>query len=250
MENVSVPVEEDVVVVIGGTTGIGRAISEFLAEQGAKVVPTSRTESSVTEAAKAVGSDVICPTDVTKRSNVVTLFERVTDSYGSIDTLVNCAGIVQEVKPVGELTDGEWSTVIDTNLYGVFLASQIVPEYMDSSDKAILNVSSMNGEVAVKGLAAYSASKAGVNSLTRTLALEYASEDIRVNAIAPGYVMTRQNEDALEDEDIAGAIRNRTPLSRFGTLEEIAAMSGVLVSPVAAFMTGEVVRVDGGFGLR
>ena len=239
-----------VAVVIGGTSGIGRAVAEALQDGGAAVVPTGRTEATVRDAAAAVGCDLVCPTDVTDRSSVRHLFERTRDEIGPIDFLVNSAGLVPAAKPVGEIADEEWSATLRTNLYGVFVASQIVPEYMSNRDPAIINVGSMNAEVAIEGLAAYVASKFGVKGLTKTLALEYADDGIRVNAIAPGYVVTRQNEEALADEDVRAAIHRRTPLSRFATLEEIAGATLFLCSPAAGFMTGETVVVDGGFSLK
>lgn len=239
-----------VAVVIGGTTGIGRAIAEALADSGAEVVPTSRTESSVREAARAVGTDLVCPTDVTSREDVRTLFERTVEEVGAINVLVNSAGVVQEATPAGELADETWELVIDTNLYGVFLASQLVPEYMvDDGPRSVLNVGSMNGEKAVKGLSAYVSSKFGVKGLTETLALEYAPE-IRVNAVAPGYVKTRQNEEALEDEEVKAAIERRTPLARYADMDEVAATSLFLCSPGAGYVTGETLVVDGGFSVK
>lgn len=247
----SVDLNGRVAVVIGGTTGIGRAIAEALAEAGADVVPTSRTESSVEAAAEAVGTDLVCPTDVTDRSDVRELFERTVEEVGEIDVLVNSAGVVQDAQPVDEITDEEWELIVQTNLYGVFVASQLAPEYMsDSDDRTILNVGSMNGEQAVKGLSAYVATKFGVRGLTENMALEYADDGIRVNAIAPGYVKTRQNEDALEDPDTREAIHRQTPLSRYATLEEVAASALYLISPAAGFVTGETLVVDGGFSTK
>lgn len=245
---ISADLDGRVAVVIGGTTGIGRAIAEALAEAGADVVPTSRTESSVEEAAASVGCDLVCPTDVTDREDVRQLFERTVEEAGEIDVLVNSAGVVQEAKPVEEITDEEWDLIVETNLYGVFVASQLVPEYMsDSDDQTILNIGSMNGERAVQGLTAYVGTKFGVRGLTENFALEYADRDIRVNALAPGYVKTRQNEEALEEPETREAIHRQTPLSRYATLDEVAASALYLVSPAAGFVTGETLVVDGGF---
>lgn len=248
---ISADLEDRVAVVIGGTTGIGRAIAEALANAGADVVPTSRTEASVEKAAAAVGTELVCPTDVTEREEVRYLFERTEDELGSIDVLVNSAGIVQEGKRVGEIDDAEWEAIVDTNLYGVFVASQMVPGYMsDGGDRSILNVGSMNGVRPLHGMTAYVASKFGVTGLTQNFAVEYASRDIRVNAIAPGYVKTRQNADALEDAETRAAIHDRTPLSRYASLEELAGSALYMVSPAAGFVTGETLVIDGGYTIR
>ena len=248
---ITADLEDRVAVVIGGTTGIGRAIAEAIADAGADVVPTSRTESSVEDAATAVGTDLVCPTDVTERDDVRHLFERTVDEFGAIDILVNSAGIVQEGKRVGEIGDDEWEAIVDTNLYGVFVASQLVPDYMSAGgDRSILNVGSMNGVRPLHGMTAYVASKFGVTGLTQNFAIEYASRNIRVNAIAPGYVKTRQNADALEDPETREGIHGRTPLSRYARLEELAGSALYMVSPAAGFVTGETLVIDGGFTIR
>lgn len=240
-----------VAVVTGGTTGIGRAIAEAFADAGAVVVPTSRTESSVANAADAVGCDLVCPTDVTERAAVRTLFERTREEIGPIDVLVNSAGIIQEAKRAGEISDEEWEAIIDTNLYGVFVASQLVPEYMsDAANRSILNVGSMDGIGPHHGLTAYVASKFGVHGLTQNFAIEYAREGVRVNAIAPGFVKTRQNEDELEDLEMRETIHGRTPLSRYAKLEELAGSALFMVSPAAGFITGETLLIDGGYTIR
>ncbi|WP_255171143.1 SDR family NAD(P)-dependent oxidoreductase [Natrononativus amylolyticus] len=252
MSNIGIDADLDgqVAVVIGGTTGIGRAISEALSAAGADVVPTSRTKSSVEDAADAVDCNLVCPTDVTDRDAVRSLFESTVENIGEINILVNSAGVVQEAKPVEEITDDEWGLIFDTNVYGVFLASQLIPDYMANAPRIILNVSSMNGERAVRELSAYNSSKYGVKGLTETLALEFAERGIRVNAIAPGYVKTRQNEEVLDNEEVSAAIHKRTPLSRYAELDEIAGSALFLCSPAAEFITGETLVIDGGFSVK
>lgn len=239
-----------VAVVVGGTSGIGRAIAARLHEEGATVVPTSRSEERVAAACESVDCDLLQPTDVTSRPAVRTLFERVHDEVGPPNVLVNSAGVVQEAKPVERIEDDEWDRIVETNLYGVFLAAQLFPEFAaDEGERSILNVGSMNGEAPVSGLTAYGASKFGVKGLTQYLALEYAPE-VRVNAVAPGYVKTRQNEEALDDPDTREAIHRRTPLSRHADAGEIADAAAYLASPLAGFVTGETLVIDGGFTLR
>lgn len=242
--------DDQVAVVVGGTRGIGRAIAERFHEEGAEVVPASRSEENVRDACEAVDCDLVQPTDVTERDQVTALFERVHDEVGPVNVLVNCAGVIQEALPVEDIDDDYWNLIVDTNLYGTFLASQLFPDYMASEgNRAILNIGSMNGEGPMKGLSAYGATKFGVKGLTQYLAIEYAP-DARVNALAPGYVKTRQNEEALSDPDTKAAIQGRTPLSRYATLEEVADAAAYLASPLAGFVTGETLVVDGGFMLR
>ncbi|MHB9287922.1 SDR family NAD(P)-dependent oxidoreductase [Halobacteriales archaeon Cl-PHB] len=234
-------------VVTGGTHGIGRAIAEALDEQGATVVPTSRTTESVEDAAAAVDTDLVCPTDVSSRSDVEGLFEAVAERYGGVDILVNSAGLFQHEMPPEEIDDEEWNRVVDVNLYGTFLTCQTVPQYMTGEDSAIVNVSSMAAERPLRGVTAYVATKAGINGMTRSLAVEYADQGIRVNAISPGYVKTRQNAEALETDSLREAIYRKTPLERYGDLEEVATSAVYLASPAAGFITGETLRIDGGF---
>ncbi len=236
-------------VVTGGTSGIGRGIAKCLYEQGADVVPVSRTESRVREAAEAVDADLVLPTDVSERADVEAMLETVADEHGSIEILVNCAGIFQEEKDPTEITDEDWESVVGINLYGTFLACQTVPQYMTGDNRAIVNVGSMVSETPLKGITAYVSSKGGIISLTRSLAVEYADRDIRVNTLQPGYVKTRQNRDALETEKLRNAILRHTPMGRYGEAEEMGRAATFLASPAASYITGESLMVDGGFSV-
>lgn len=237
-------------IVIGGTSGIGQAITRALADAGANVVPTSRTEEDVEEMASTVGCRVVCPTDVRQRSDVKRLFRETTDEYGDINILVNSAGIFFEESPITELTDETWFDIVETNLYGTFVTSQLFPAYAGGDNRTIVNVSSIAGEVPLPDLTTYTITKFGVNGLTQSFALEYADIPIRVNALAPGYAKTAQNKDRLEQPDVKQELHGKTPLKRYAHLEELAAAALFLVSPTVQFITGEILTVDGGYTLR
>lgn len=236
-------------VVIGGTTGIGRQISETLFDAGATVVPTSRTEESVIDAVEAVDCTLVQTTDVTDKEQVKALFDRVEETYGGFNILVNCAGYIQDSKPLPEVSDEEWDTTLDVNISGIFYACQLAQSYISGDSKSIVNVGSIANEIVMEGMGPYAASKAAVKTLGEYLAVEYASDDIRVNTVAPGYVKTRQNEDVLGNEDVRAAIHRKTPLSRYADSEEIANTVLFLVSSAGSFITGETVKIDGGFSL-
>ena len=237
-------------VVIGGTAGIGLAIAEAMADAGADVVPTSRTRESVEDAAAAVNSDVVCTTDVTNHDDVRRLFEAVDDTYGNLNVLVNCAGIIQDQKPAEEIEADEWNTIMDVNLSGPFFAIQTALEYFGGDNRCVVNVGSMASETNLEGLAAYTISKSGLQSLTEVLALEFGDRDVRVNTLAPGYAKTRQNEDQLENPKLKEVLHGQTPLSRYAELDEIAVAALFLASPAASFVTGAFLTVDGGLSLR
>ncbi|MFO7927564.1 MAG: SDR family oxidoreductase [Natronomonas sp.] len=192
--------------VIGGTIGIGRTISGELHAAGARVVPTSRTEASVRGAAKVVDCDVVRSTDVTDSDQLESLFEAISETYGDVDTLVNCAGYVPNAKPVLDVGDDEWATILGVNLTGVFNAVRLAPTYLTGENRSIVKVGSISEDTVMPGLGPYAASKAAVGTLGESLAVEYARHDIRVDTVAPGYVMTRQDRTELETPKIREAM--------------------------------------------
>jgi 3-oxoacyl-[acyl-carrier protein] reductase len=236
-----------VALVTGGSRGIGAAISRELAKAGAKVALNYRAGQ---EAANEVAGEIrglAVRADVSKPEEVQALIERVEGELGDIDALVNNAGVTRDTL-IARMTDDDWQTVIDTNLRGTFNTSRAVSRKMlRRRAGSIVNLSSVVGVHGNPGQANYAASKAGIIGLTKALARELGSRGVRVNAIAPGYISTELT-DVLNDEQ-RGLILQNTPLGRLGEPEDVARAVRFLCSDEAAFITGEVLLVDGGLGM-
>ena len=240
-----------IAVVIGGTSGIGRALSLGLAEAGAHVVASSRRQAEVDAAAAEIeqrGRKTLRATsDVLDRPSLEALQGNVLEAFGRVDILVNCAGRTQK-KAVAEVTDAEFQAVMETNLTGTFRACQIFGRTMLKQGKGrIVNIASLSSFKALYQTAAYSASKAAVVSLTQTLAVEWGSQGVNVNAIAPGVFRTALNQELLDGTPRGKEFLLRTPMARFGKTEELVGAAIFLSSDAASFVNGEVLTVDGGF---
>lgn len=240
-----------VAVVIGGTSGIGRAIAHGLAQAGADVVPTSRGAENVNAAAgeiEALGRRTVRVTsDVSDRSSLQNALNETIKELGKVDILVNSAGRTKRV-PTLDLSDDDWNDIMDTNLTGTLRACQIFGRHMlERQYGRIINIASLSSFVALYEVAAYSASKAAVASLTKSLAVEWASRGVCVNAIAPGVFRTALNQKLLDETDRGREFLLRTPMKRFGKVEELAGAAVFLASEAASFVTGEILTVDGGF---
>jgi NAD(P)-dependent dehydrogenase (short-subunit alcohol dehydrogenase family) len=240
-----------VAVVVGGTSGIGRAITCGLAEAGADVAPTSRRKEEVEAAARDVegfGRKAVRVTsDVTELASLEAALAAVLQGLGRVDVLVNCAGRTKR-QPTLEVSEEDWNAIFDTNLTGTLRACRVFGRHMlERGSGRIVNIASLSTFVALYEVAAYSASKAAVASLTKSLALEWGPKGVNVNAIAPGVFPTPLNKTLLEGTPRGQEFLVRTPLKRFGRTEELAGAAVFLASDAASFVNGEVIAVDGGF---
>ena len=238
-------------VVIGGTSGIGRVMTRALAEAGADVVATSRRMDVVEDTAMEIESigraTLRVPSDVTDRASLETVLAKSIERFGKVEIMINCAGRTKRV-PSLDLSEEDWDAILETNLTGTLRAAQVFGRHMvERGYGRIVNIASLSSFVALFEVAAYGASKAGVAALTKQLAIEWASRGVCVNAIAPGVFRTPLNQNLLDGTDRGREFQVRTPMKRFGKLEELGGAAVFLSSPAASFVTGEVLVVDGGF---
>ncbi len=238
-----------VALITGGGRGIGRAIAEVLAGQGADLVLADRTmdytEQTAREIAAASGRKVVAlPVDVSDFNSASQLIEKALAEFGRIDILVNNAGITRD-KLIMRMDEADWDAVLDVNLKGAFnCCKAVVRPMMKQRSGRIVNISSVSGQAGQIGQANYSASKAGLIGLTKALARELASRTVTVNAVAPGFVPTTLTNDL--PEELKEQMMKMTPLGRMAKPEEIAYAVAFLASDEAAYITGQVLAVDGG----
>lgn len=237
--------------VVGGTSGLGRAISLGLASAGADVIAASRRAEEVAGVAaeiEAAGRRSLRVTaDVRDRSSLEALHRTVLENFERIDILFNCAGMTMRV-PTLECSEEDWSTILDTNLTGTLRSCQIFGRSMiEQRYGRIVNIASLATLVAFRDVAAYGASKAAVGALTKSLAVEFAPYGVTVNAIAPGIFPTALNDELVSNTDRGRELLMRTPMNRFGKLDEIAGGAIYLASDAASFVTGEILVIDGGY---
>jgi len=238
-------------VVVGGTTGIGHALSLGLADAGADVVASSRRAAEVEKTSAEIeehGRKTLRLTsDVKDRASLMTLRDGVLAEFGKVDILINCAGTTKR-GPTLTVSEADWANILETNLTGTLRGCQIFGEAMLARGYGrIINIASLSTFVSLNEVAAYAASKAAVGSLTKSLAVEWSKHGVLVNAIAPGVFRTDLNANLLDNSERGKEFLLRTPMRRFGKTEELVGAALYLASDAASFVAGEIITVDGGF---
>jgi NAD(P)-dependent dehydrogenase (short-subunit alcohol dehydrogenase family) len=238
-----------VALITGASRGIGRALAGAFAGAGSAVALVSREEQALSETQatlEAGGARTMrVVADVCELEGIRATFERVIEHLGRIDILVNNAGVEQSCASL-QVSETLWDRILDTNLKGAFFCAQAAARHMRSGG-SILNVCSLTSEVGIGGAAAYGASKSGLAGLTRSLATEWAGLGIRVNAIGPGYFRTALTEPFYQSESWQQAMLEKIPLRRFGQLDDLGGAAVFLCSDAAAYITGQILYVDGGY---
>jgi NAD(P)-dependent dehydrogenase (short-subunit alcohol dehydrogenase family) len=237
-------------VVIGGTSGIGLALTRGLAQAGANVIPTGRRQELVQAASAevvALGRRSLAQTcDVTDVASLERLLQSVCAEFNSVQILVNCAGRIKRM-PTLEVPEAEWNTIMETNLNGTLRACRVFGRHMiEKRNGRIINIGSLSSLVGLFEVAAYAASKAAVASLTKSLAIEWATSGVCVNALIPGVLRTDLNAALLDGTERGREFLMRTPMRRFGKPEELVGAAVFLASDSASFVTGHLLVVDGG----
>jgi NAD(P)-dependent dehydrogenase (short-subunit alcohol dehydrogenase family) len=240
-----------VAVVVGGSSGIGRALALGLADAGADVVAAARRADRVAAVAGEIEQKgrrtLRVPCDVGDRASLERLRAETLAAFGKVDILVNCAGKTKRT-PTLEVSESEWNDILETNLTGTLRSCQVfAPPMLERGYGRIINIGSLSSFVALFEVAAYAASKAAVASLTKSLAIEWGPRGVCVNAIAPGVFRTDINRELLDGTERGREFLLRTPMRRFGNVDELAGAAVFLASESASFVNGEVLVVDGGF---
>jgi NAD(P)-dependent dehydrogenase (short-subunit alcohol dehydrogenase family) len=237
-------------VVVGGTSGIGRTLALGLADAGADVVVTGRRAALIDAVASEIETrgrrTLRVAADVADTQALERLRDACLDAYGKIDILVSAAGVTQKVSTL-DMTDAEWTRIIDTNLTGTLRACQVFGRHMVKQGSGrVITIASLTSFLGMFEVAAYAASKSGVAGLTRSLAVEWAPHGVNVNAILPGVFKTALNQALLESPR-GQEFLMRTPMRRFGRIDELVGAAVFLASDGASFVTGHLLAVDGGF---
>lgn len=246
-----------IALVTGSDSGIGRAIAEAYADEGATVVITYHSDERGAAEAKQVIEDKGVPcavhqVDVGDEDSVANLFQKVIEAFGPVDILVNNAGVNGSNIAVAEMDTQTFDTCIKTNLYGPFFCSRAFLQNRRPNQKSgrIINVSSIHEEVVTAGGADYNASKGGLKNFARSLALELAGKDITVNNIAPGMILTDMNKEAMDDASVRKEKEKNIPMQRAGKVDDIKAAAVYLASQESSYVTGSTITIDGGLSIH
>ena len=243
-------VEDQVVLVSGGSRGIGEAIAAGFAERGARVIITGREQDTLDKTADRIANDthpalpIVC--DVTEKTNIEECVKRVVSEFGRIDTLINCAGVNRRMD-VTAYTPEDYDFILDINLKGAFFMAQAVGRQMIMQKSgSLINIDSLNSHGPLKHVVPYAMSKSGMTNMTKGLALEWGKYGIRVNGIAPGFTLTELTRKLWENQELKAWSMRHTPLARLGNVGDIVGSAIFLASKGAGFITGQTLRVDGG----
>jgi len=234
-----------VAIVTGGSTGIGKAIAEKFQESGADVVIASRSANTGQEAAEELGCQFV-QCDVSEYEQVEALVEATVNEYGQLDVIVNNAGIGR-VGTVEGMSLDDWDDVMRINLNGVMYATRAGLPYLKESEGVIINIASIFGLVGGPSATAYAAAKGAIVNFTRSVAVDYATENVRINSICPGFVETPMTDPVFEDDEFYEYVHHQTPMGRVAQPEEISGVAMFLASDEASYITGTNIPVDGGW---
>jgi len=243
-------VADQIVIVSGGSRGIGRAIAEGFAQRQAHVIVTGRDEATLKTACDEMESQhqvtpMVC--DVAQRSHIDDCVAQVIERFGRIDTLINVAGVNRR-KPALDVSEDDYDFIVDINMKGAFLFSQAVGRQMLQQESGSqINIASLNTDRPLRNVLPYATSKAAMAQMTKALALEWGDRGVRVNALAPGFILTDLTQKLWSDETMQAWGRANTPQRRLGVPEDMVGTALFLAAPASAFMTGQILYVDGGF---
>jgi dihydroanticapsin dehydrogenase len=237
-----------VALVTGSSRGIGKAIAALFAKEGASVIITGKDHARLQKTASEFGNALSIPADIRKESEVQSVINKIIEKFDRLDILVNNAGVFPKVKPLHEIPESEWNEVIDTNLTGQFRFTKAAIPHLQKNGGNIINIASNAGLKAYENFSAdaYSASKAALVLLTKTWAIEYAKDRIRVNCICPGVVETDMTREFLSTKALREIQNSQYPIGRFGTVDDVARSALYFASDDSAWVTGAVLALDGG----